>query len=72
MTATVSDQFQVSLPPEICAQLGIIPGAKLDFRAHDGKLEAVMIGDIYTAERIAEEAVIQKGCSTKVPGDFPQ
>ena len=72
MTATVMDQLQVALPLEVCAELGITPGAQLDFRANNGKLEAIMIADIYTPERNAEELIIQSGCSTEVPDDFPR
>lgn len=84
MTATVTEQMQVALPLDICAELGIKPGACLDFRARDGKLEGVrvlpeedhvfapsLLG-IYTPERDAEEIAIQKGCSCEVPEDFPQ
>jgi bifunctional DNA-binding transcriptional regulator/antitoxin component of YhaV-PrlF toxin-antitoxin module len=76
MTATVSDQMQVTLPREVCLELGIAPGVSLDFQARDGKLEATKVTDsftqIYTAERNAEEMVIQKGCSVEVPEDFPK
>ena len=77
MTATVADNLQVVLPLDVCAELGIRPGVRLDFRAHDGRLEAVKVPDndfasIYTPERDAEEAAIQKVCSCEVPDDFPQ
>jgi len=72
MTATVTEQLQVSLPLEVCAELGIKPGVRLDFRARDGKLEAVKVAEVYNAERDAEELVIQKGCSIEVPEDFPR
>jgi len=77
MTATVADNLQVALPLDVCAELGIQPGVKLDFRARNGRLEAVKIPEnnfasIYTPERDAEEAVIQKACSCEVPDDFPQ
>lgn len=79
MTATVTEQMQVALPLDICAELGIEPGVRLDFRAREGKLEAVKVSpeedraspprlaEIYTPERDAEEIVIQKGCSCEVP-----
>jgi bifunctional DNA-binding transcriptional regulator/antitoxin component of YhaV-PrlF toxin-antitoxin module len=75
MTSTVSEHMQVSLPAEVCAELGITPGVRLDFRANHGKLEAIKVpslGEIYTPERNAEELIIQKGCSLEVPDDFPQ
>jgi bifunctional DNA-binding transcriptional regulator/antitoxin component of YhaV-PrlF toxin-antitoxin module len=75
MTATVTELMQVALPPDVCAELGIKPGARLDFRAHDGKLEAIKVpglNEIYTAERDAEEMVIQKGCSCMVLENFPR
>jgi bifunctional DNA-binding transcriptional regulator/antitoxin component of YhaV-PrlF toxin-antitoxin module len=79
MTAKVTEEMQVSLPLDVCAELGIKPGVCLDFRAHEGKLEAVKVSsegegilsqDI--AARDAEEMAIQKGCSTEVPEDFPR
>ena len=84
MTATVTEQMQVALPLDICAELGIKPGVQLDFRAREGKLEAVKVlpeedhtsclslAEIYTPERDAEEIAIQKGCSCEVPEDFPK
>ena len=83
MIATVTKKGQVILPPEICAQLGLGPGVRLDFSARDGKLEAVKVPpadpgapegslkQLYTADRNAEELTIQKGCSTDLPADFP-
>jgi bifunctional DNA-binding transcriptional regulator/antitoxin component of YhaV-PrlF toxin-antitoxin module len=79
MTAKVTEQMQVSLPLDVCAELGIKPGVYLDFRAHEGKLEAVKVSsegerilpqDV--GERDAEEMAIQRGCSTEVPEDFPR
>lgn len=69
--------MQVSLPAELCAELGIKPGMRLDFTVRDGKLEAIKLNEsplaaIYTPERNAEELTIQRGCSTAVPDDFPQ
>jgi AbrB family looped-hinge helix DNA binding protein len=83
MIATVTKKRQVVLPAQVCEQLGIRPGARLDFRAKKGKLEAVKLPDgsnsvrrdlkrIYTARRNAEELIIQKGCSCEVPDDFSQ
>jgi bifunctional DNA-binding transcriptional regulator/antitoxin component of YhaV-PrlF toxin-antitoxin module len=76
MAATVTEHFQVALPVDVCAELGIGPGAQLEFRAKEGKLEAVKVSpslaEIYTSERNAEELAVQKGCSTEVPEDFPQ
>jgi bifunctional DNA-binding transcriptional regulator/antitoxin component of YhaV-PrlF toxin-antitoxin module len=71
MTAKVTDQMQVSLPPDLCAQLGIKPGVYLDFSAREGKLEAVKVSP-HAAERDAEELAIQKGCTIEVPEDFPR
>jgi hypothetical protein len=73
--ATVSDELKVELPADICAELGIGPGVQLQFRAREGKLEAVKIStlaEIYTPERNAEELTIQKGTSCEVPEDFPR
>jgi bifunctional DNA-binding transcriptional regulator/antitoxin component of YhaV-PrlF toxin-antitoxin module len=79
----VTKKRLVALPPEICAQLGIEPGVRLDFRARKGKLEAIKLPplapgvsagrlkSLYTAERNAEELVVQQGCSCEVPADFP-
>ena len=84
VTATVTKKLQVLLPAEVCQELGIKPGVRLDFRANKGKLEAVKLPSLetnstkrslkhlYTAERNAEELVIQKGCSCEVPEDFPK
>ena len=78
MTAKVTEQMQVSLPLDVCAELGIKPGVCLDFRAREGKLEAVKVlfeGERSSQEisdRDAEEMAIQKGCSTEVPDDFPR
>jgi len=72
------------LPAEICEKLGIRPGVRLDFRARNGKLEAVKLPPadpgapegslrhLYTTERNTGELAIQKGCSCEVPEDFPQ
>jgi len=82
MTATVTNHLQVAIPLEVCAELGIVPGVRLDFRARDGRLEAVKVSpsenpeahatlaEIYTPERDAEEIAIQRGGSCEVPGDF--
>ena len=84
MIATVTKKRQVVLPAEVCEELGIRPGVRLDFRAKKGKLEAVKLPagrvnsskrslrHLYTARRNAEELVIQKGCSCDVPEDFPK
>ena len=84
MIATVTKRRQVILPAEVCEELGIKPGARLDFRAKRGKLEAVKLPgrmtkssernlrSVYTRQRNAEELAIQKGCSCEVPDDFPQ
>ena len=84
MIATVTKKRQVILPAEVCEELGIRPGVRLDFRAKKGKLEAVKLPagrvnsskrslrHLYTARRNAEELVIQKGCSCDVPEDFPK
>lgn len=84
MIATVTRKRQVVLPPEICEQLGITPGVRLDLRARNGKLEAVKLPPanasvpegslqrLFTPERNAEELVLQKGCSCAVPADFPK
>jgi bifunctional DNA-binding transcriptional regulator/antitoxin component of YhaV-PrlF toxin-antitoxin module len=69
MTAKVTEQMQVALPLDVCAELGIKPGVCLAFRAHEGRLEAVKVSS--QSERDAEEMAIQKGCSTEVPDDFP-
>ncbi|MBI2927359.1 MAG: AbrB/MazE/SpoVT family DNA-binding domain-containing protein [Verrucomicrobia bacterium] len=75
---------QVILPAEICEALGITPGARLEFRARNGKLEAVKLPPVdsgapvgslkhlYTPERNAEELALQQGCSCEVPEDFPK
>ena len=84
MTATVTQQLEVALPADICEELGIEPGARLDFSAKNGKLEAVKLpplaatsserslSHLYSDERNAEELIIQKGCSCEVPDDFPR
>ena len=84
MIATVTKKRQVVLPADVCDELGITPGARLDFRAKKGKLEAIKLPprfsnsskrslrNVYTRERNEEELVIQKGCSCEVPDDFPQ
>jgi bifunctional DNA-binding transcriptional regulator/antitoxin component of YhaV-PrlF toxin-antitoxin module len=84
MIATVTKTRQVRLPADVCDELGITPGARLDFRARKGKLEAVKVSrraaatvagstkHLYTEERNAEELAIQKGCSCEVPEDFPR
>jgi AbrB family looped-hinge helix DNA binding protein len=82
MTATVTDKMQVALPLEICAELGIEPGARLDFVVREGKIEATKVvpdaasdaglASIYTRERNEEELAIQRGCSIEVPDDFPR
>ncbi len=80
MTATVSNKRQVVLPAEVCAELGIEPGVRLEFGANEGKLQAVKrpvmvrrsLKHLYTPERIAEESIIEKGCSCEVPNDFSQ
>ena len=76
--------MQVALPLDVCAELGIKPGVRLDFRAREGKLEGVKVlpeedrasspnlAEIYTPERDAEEIAIQKSCSCEVPEDFPK
>ena len=83
MVVTVSKERQVSLPLEICEQLDIQPGARLDVRVGQGKLEIVKlsprdpgapVGSLkasYTPERNAEELIIQQGCSCQVPDEFP-
>ena len=82
MIATVTRKRQVILPAEICERLGIRPGVRLDFRARNGKLEAVKLPSadpgaaegslrhLYTPERNREERAIQKGCSCEVSEDF--
>jgi len=82
--ATVTKKRQVVLPAQICDQLGITSGARLDFRVRRGKLEAVKLPPdehvappgslthLYTHERNAEELAIQKGCTCAAPDDFPQ
>ena len=84
MIATVTRKRQVVLPADICEQLGIKPGVRLDFHARNGKLEAVKVPPadpgtlegslerLYTPERNTEELAIQKGCSCEVPEDFPK
>jgi bifunctional DNA-binding transcriptional regulator/antitoxin component of YhaV-PrlF toxin-antitoxin module len=81
MTATVTEKMQVVLPLDVCAELGIKPGVRLDFRAHEGRLEAVKVSSdedgsalagIFSAERNAEELTIQKGVTCEVPDDFPR
>ena len=69
------------LPPEICEQLGLTLGVRLDFSARDGKLQAVKVPPVdsgapegslkalYTVERNTEELAIQEGCSIEVPAD---
>jgi len=84
MIATVTKKRQVVLPAEVCEQLGITPGVRLDFRARKGKLEGVKVSPVransskqhakslYTPRRNVEESIIQQGCSCEVPDDFPQ
>ena len=84
MTATVSKKLHVVLPADVCEELDIKPGVRLEFRARKGKLEAIKVPSrqtgstkrslkhLYTAKRNAEELIIQKGCSCEVPEDFPQ
>jgi bifunctional DNA-binding transcriptional regulator/antitoxin component of YhaV-PrlF toxin-antitoxin module len=84
MTAPVTEQMEVTLPLDLCAELGIKPGVRLEFLVREGKLEAEKVSPeeepcgapslatIYTPERDAEEMTIQKGCSCAVPDDFPR
>ena len=84
VTATVTKKLQVVLPAEVCEELGIKPGVRLEFHARRGKLEAVKLPrrqttstkrslkNLYSAKRNAEELIIQKACSCEVPEDFPK
>jgi len=39
--ATVSKDFRVTIPPQVCRKLGIYPGQKLDVVAFDRLIELI-------------------------------